>query len=87
MNYLGLNIGSVDPSATLIINTEIVCHVEEERFLRIKKAYNQFPKNAIKHCLENFDNDHVLKIGARVTYQIPKHAPDKTFAVEFIIHY
>ena len=37
--------------------------------------------------IEKFDDEHVLKIGASVTYQIPKHAPDKTFAVEFIIHY
>ena len=37
--------------------------------------------------IEKFDDDHVLKIGARVTYQIPSHAPDRTFAVEFIIHY
>ena len=48
---LGLNVGKVDPSATLFNGTKILAHVEEERYTRVKKGINQFPINAIKYCL------------------------------------
>ncbi|MBO6561350.1 MAG: hypothetical protein JJ959_12480 [Nisaea sp.] len=48
---LGLNLGRVDPSATLFEGTRILAHVEEERFCRVKKAVNRFPIEAIKYCL------------------------------------
>lgn len=58
---------------------------------RIRTATNKFfpfiKLVSFEPLIEKFDDDHVLKIGARVTYQIPRHAPDRTFAVEFIIHY
>jgi carbamoyltransferase len=49
--YIGLNIGKIDPSATLFKNTHVVAHVEEERFTRRKKGVGQFPINAIQYCL------------------------------------
>ena len=48
---LGLSVGKVDPSATLMLGTRIVAHAEEERFIRKKKAYRAFPINAVKYCL------------------------------------
>lgn len=53
MNYLGLNIGHVDPSASLFSDNKIVCHVEEERFTRKKKGLGQFPIHSIDYCLSN----------------------------------
>lgn len=52
MNILGIFSYSRDPSACLIIDGELIAMAEEERFTRIKHAENQFPKNAIKFCLE-----------------------------------
>jgi len=54
---LGLNIGKVDPSATLFEGTRIVAHVEEERFSRKKKGINQFPTQAIRYCLSIIDKE------------------------------
>ncbi|MBI5965764.1 MAG: hypothetical protein HY863_19980 [Chloroflexi bacterium] len=48
---LGLHFNSSDPSATLIVNDEIVAIAEEERFSQIKHAFNQFPSKAISYCL------------------------------------
>ncbi|MFC1665945.1 carbamoyltransferase [Pseudomonadota bacterium] len=53
---LGLNIGQVDSSATLFYGSEIVAHVEEERYTRVKKAIGQFPINAITYCVSLLDN-------------------------------
>jgi carbamoyltransferase len=41
-----------DASACLLINDKIVSFVEEERFTRKRYAYDVFPINAIKYCLE-----------------------------------
>ncbi len=49
---LGLNIGRMDPSATLFRGTEVIAHVEEERFSRNKKAPGEFPIQAIGYCLD-----------------------------------
>ena len=48
---LGLDIDRINSSATLFKQSRVVAHVEEERFIRIKRAPNRFPINAIKYCL------------------------------------
>lgn len=48
-----------DASACLLINNEIKSFVEEERFIRKRYAYDTFPINAIKYCLE--ENNVVLE--------------------------
>ena len=53
---LGLNIGKVDSSATLFHGPEILAHVEEERYTRVKNAIGQFPINAIQYCLDQLDS-------------------------------
>ena len=53
---LGLNIGNSDPSATLFHGAEMIAHAEEERFIRVKKAYKHFPTNAIRYCLSFVPN-------------------------------
>jgi carbamoyltransferase len=50
MNILGINIGSHDTSAAVIINGRLICAAEEERFNK-KKHTKDFPYNAIKECL------------------------------------
>jgi len=42
-----------DPSAAIFKNNELIFAAEEERYTRIKKARNQFPKNAIAACLSH----------------------------------
>ena len=49
MNILGLNIGTHDTSAALIINGKLICAFEEERFNK-KKHTTEFPINAIYEC-------------------------------------
>jgi carbamoyltransferase len=41
-----------DPSATLIVNGEIISIIEEERLIRDKHAVDKFPINAINSCLQ-----------------------------------
>jgi len=53
---LGLDIDRINSSATLFQGSQIVAHVEEERFIRIKRAPNCFPINAIKYCLSLVPN-------------------------------
>lgn len=53
---LGLNIGRMDPSATLFRGTQVLAHVEEERFTRVKKAPGAFPLEAIRYCLSLVPN-------------------------------
>ncbi|SDR17175.1 carbamoyltransferase family protein [Halopelagius longus] len=43
---------NVDPSAALFLNGELIAIGEEERFSRAKHAYNEFPIQAIKYCLD-----------------------------------
>ena len=47
---LGINAFHADASAALIINGEIKCAVEEERFARIKH-WAGFPLESIQACL------------------------------------
>jgi carbamoyltransferase len=49
--FLGLDIDRINSSATLFEGTHVVAHVEEERFVRIKRAPGMFPINAIRYCL------------------------------------
>jgi carbamoyltransferase len=51
MKILGVNCYGHDSSASLLIDGQLICAVEEERFLR-KKHTGVFPANAIKCCLE-----------------------------------
>ena len=51
MYIIGLNIEKVDPSATLYKDCKIICHVEEERFTRIKRASGQFPAKSLEYCI------------------------------------
>lgn len=77
---IGLNLGRVDPSATLFRGTEIVAHVEEERFSRNKKAVGEFPIEAIRYCLSLVDgglkNVAAINLGfdlSMFTYEVPRY--------------
>lgn len=50
MYILGIGDGH-DSSASLLCDGKVIACAEEERFVRIKHAYNMFPNNAIKFCL------------------------------------
>jgi len=51
MRILGINIASHDTSAALLINGELICAFEEERFNK-KKHTKAFPVNAVNECLK-----------------------------------
>ena len=51
MNILGVNCYGHDSSASLLIDGQLICAVEEERFRRIKH-WAGFPTMAIRSCLE-----------------------------------
>ena len=51
MNIIGLNIGTHDTSAALIVNGKLICAFEEERFNK-KKHTTEFPINAVRECLK-----------------------------------
>ena len=53
---IGLNLGNVDPSATLFKGTQVLAHLEEERFTRKKKGIGQDPLNALKFCIAQLPN-------------------------------
>ncbi len=76
MNILGLSggikIGNQDGAAALLVDGELVAAAEEERFLGIKFANGQLPRNAILFCLDRAglsvqDLDAVVFAGA--TYE------------------
>lgn len=54
MKILGLNAFHGDAAAALIIDGNLICAVEEERFSRVKHT-GGFPANAIVHCLDQSD--------------------------------
>ena len=61
---IGISAYYHDSAAALIVNGEIISAVQEERFTR-KKHDSNFPKNALKYCLENShltlqDIDHII---------------------------
>lgn len=47
--------GTHDPSAVIFENGQLVFGAEEERFTRQKHAFNTFPGNAIRACLDHCD--------------------------------
>ena len=53
MNILGLS-GAVghDASAALLVDGQLVCAAEEERFLRDKHAKRKFPLKSARYCLQ-----------------------------------
>lgn len=51
------NYGLHDPSAVLFKNGELIFGVEEERLNRRKHAEGDFPINAIRMCLDQYDLD------------------------------
>ena len=51
MKILGISSFYHDSAASLIENGKVISAVQEERFTRVKHDAN-FPKNAIKYCLE-----------------------------------
>ena len=76
MNILGLSggikIGNQDGAAALLVDGQLVAAAEEERFLGIKFANGQLPRNAIAFCLAQAglaveDLDAVVFAGA--TYE------------------
>ena len=56
MYFIGLNIEKVDASATLFFKNKLICHVEEERFARIKKAFGLFPSKSLMYCINQIPN-------------------------------
>ena len=66
---IGISCFYHDSAAALIINGEIVCAVQEERFTRIKHD-SSFPKEAIKFCLES-ENITFNDIDSIVYYEKP----------------
>ena len=77
---LGLDIDRINCSATLFKQSRVVAHVEEERFIRIKRAPNRFPINAIKYCLslvpEGLNSIAAINLGfdhEMFTYEVPMY--------------
>ena len=51
MKILGISAFYHDSAASIIIDGEVICAAQEERFTRVKHD-KSFPKNAIKFCLD-----------------------------------
>ena len=51
MKILGISAFYHDSAAAIIVNGEIICAAQEERFTRVKHD-KSFPKNAIQYCLQ-----------------------------------
>ena len=52
---LGIFHFGFDPAACILKNGKLIAYMEEDKFTRVKHAYNQFPSTAISFCL-NFAN-------------------------------
>ncbi len=90
MNILGLSggikIGNQDGAAALVVDGRLVAAAEEERFLGIKFANGQLPRNAIVYCLDEAglsveDLDAVVFAGA--TYERFEEILADYFAFQF----
>lgn len=90
MNILGLSggikIGNQDGAAALLVDGQLVAAAEEERFLGIKFANGQLPRNAIVFCLDRAglsveDLDAVVFAGA--TYERFEEILADYFAFQF----
>ena len=80
MYIIGLNIEKVDASATLFFKNKLICHVEEERFARIKKAAGLFPSKSLMYCIDQIPNklDGLSKIIVGLDLnKIKKELPNK----------
>jgi len=55
MIVLGLNFGSHDPSAAIVINGRIVSMIEQERISRKKRAPGEPSSEAVEYCLRQAD--------------------------------
>jgi carbamoyltransferase len=69
MRILGISAYYHDAAACLLVNGEIKCAAQEERFTRIKHDAS-FPKNSIRFCLE-FSNTQPSEIDYVVFYDKP----------------
>ena len=90
MNVLGISggvkIGNQDGAAALLIDGQLVAAAEEERFVGIKFANGQLPKNAIGYCLRHArleiqDIDIVVFAGA--TYDRFEEILERFFEFNF----
>lgn len=62
-----------DSGACLLEDGEIVAIAEEERFTRVKKAYDTFPKNSIQYVLEN-GNKNISEIDMIAVGREPRNS-------------
>jgi carbamoyltransferase len=69
MRVLGISAYYHDAAACLLVNGEIKCAAQEERFTRIKHDAS-FPINAIRFCLE-FSNTQPSEVDYVVFYDKP----------------
>ena len=69
MKILGISCFYHDSAASIIINSQIVAAVQEERFTRKKHTPN-FPINSIKYCLEE-TGFKIKELDAIVFYDKP----------------
>jgi carbamoyltransferase len=81
-----------DPAACLLKNGKIVAAAEEERFIRVKHAQGNFPKNAIEYCLLKgntriddidyivFAREKVFKTFLKVLWYFIRRPPVKNIA-------
>ena len=69
MRILGISAFYHDAAACLLVNGEIICAAQEERFTRVKHDAS-FPINAIRFCLE-FSNTKPSEVDHVVFYDKP----------------
>lgn len=50
--YVGLNHGTHDAACALLLDGDIIVSVEQERLSRNKRAVEEPPVDALKHCLD-----------------------------------
>lgn len=50
--YVGIFEGHSNPSVAVVRDGKVLAYAEEERFIRLKHAYNIYPIRALKFCLD-----------------------------------
>ena len=70
MKILGISAFYHDSAASIIIDGEVICAAQEERFTRVKHD-KSFPKNAIKFCLD-FAEINIEDIDKVTFYEDPQ---------------
>ncbi len=73
LTILGALTFGFNPSACLLKNGELIAFAEEERFNRIKTAFNCFPIYAIRYCLEAAKTDLAEVDAIAVPWDCPKY--------------